>query len=199
MRRALLFFALALVAPGCKRSPPKPATPPAVGDSKRPPWAPQNAVGAPPTPRASLPPGVPRDTGPGALSLDCDRLFSPAKVAALVGSPVVLVVPGTPGASACRWAASGADANGAFLDVTVSCQAGAVRLFRNTRQRIAAGQKQVSVGHLAVLFEEKDRGTVQFVDEKSPCAAEVTTRPAAKALAAAQAVAANLSSVTARR
>lgn len=200
MRVVVAALPVLLLLAACKRAPEKPAE-----------TGPAHAVTPPRTKMAlfqgdggtgavpSVPEEVKHPGVPVRARIDCSRLLSAERASEILGTKVVFTGATPTAATECQWARSATDLDHGMLDVVVMCEGGAVRMYLNIRRSIAAGDPEVRVGHKAVLLRGKDQSEVQFVDERSPCAAEVTTVPGDKAVEAAREVAKNLSQVVAGR
>ena len=190
MRPLAVCVLLSLVC-GCRRaSEKKPAaeeTVQAPGAMRRVPGRPSSGFGVGAVPQVQSPPGLITPEALAPPPIDCEKLLGADKASAVLGQKVTLA-PRTPaGGAECKWVKGPGDET-ALLHVTVACQVGAVRMFRLIQKKIAGGAKKVELGHIAAEVQAEGRGMVQFVDEESPCAAQVITVPADKALSAAKAV-----------
>ena len=125
----------------------------------------------------------------GPPGLDCDKLLGVARAQVALGR-AVLADPGA-GAGRCRYRGGPADP-AALVDVVVACREAAAPIARAVFARTAAGFKSAGVGQKSVVVDEPGQGLVQFLEQGSPCAAEVTAVPADRAVAVAREVARGL-------
>jgi hypothetical protein len=178
MRHAILWIGLsgfALV--GCREQPRPPAAEPApAAKSTR-----DAGTAAPASPATSAPPKV-----------DCEGLVGQADASRIVGSPLVPVDPSKVGPRRCRYGVSADATTGAQVDVIYMCGPAALPMYRSIDKELKEGGEAVSVGKKSVMLRKDERGIVQFLDEDSPCAAEVVAVPADKAVEAARLVAGKL-------
>jgi len=125
----------------------------------------------------------------GAPGLDCDKLLGVSRAQAALGR-AVLAEPDA-GAGRCRYRGGPAEPT-ALVDVLVACREAAAPIARSVFARTAAGFRSAGVGQKSVVVDEPGQGVVQFLEQGSPCAAEVTAVPADRAVAVAREVARGL-------
>ena len=165
---------------GCKEK--APASPPAASST-----APSAA--ASPAPKLKV--AGKTDGGSGSrAAINCEALIGVAAASSVIGDPVILTGVGEDGREECLYA--GAKDSTALLDVTYYCRESALGLYRTIEKSLAAGEKTAPVGKKAVVTRKDLRGIVQFLDDDSPCGAEVATIPPDRAVEAARLVARNL-------
>lgn len=191
-------LAVAALLGGCRRGEATRApVPPAVA-------APSTSAPAAAPTSGSTAAALPAPPSPWRPSVDCDKLLGAERASKVLGTPLRRDDKGTlpsecryvPAPAAAPAAANSPGAASAVVEVLFACREAAAPIARSVLGRIEAGSPAADVGQQGVLLDgEGGRGVVQFLDRGSPCAVQVTTLPADKALAMAREVASTIAAV----
>ena len=188
----LTFAAVLATAAGCKRC--GDATPTVAPGTSAAATVPTPASAPAPTP-ATAPAESPatelaRPSAPWRPSVDCNKLLGAERASKLMGRSLVAVSDPTLAASECRYGPGGAapDDKGPYVDVVYACREAAVHIARAVMSASAPGVKPLAVGQQGIVLTDGGSGVVQFLQRSSPCAVQVTTRPADKAVEVAREV-----------
>jgi hypothetical protein len=176
MRPLFLLVPLALLC-SCKRTPAP--TPAASATASAPPRRPI----VPSIPNSAI--DAPRPVVPQILKVDCEALLGAARASRILGKQVVPVDAAKLKPMECGWASADGDA---VVNAEVVCHENAVRMYRVVDRQLKEGARSLGFGHKSVLVEEDGQAVVRFVDDKSPCGAEVIATPAAKGAELSRAV-----------